>query len=88
MYFRDAAGADSPCGLSAAKLLKLACMFELFSLPDCAAEVLVRFEQALRDYEVPRLLDLLVPEMDGKRMTYEEYLASFSADPRRFFARP
>jgi hypothetical protein len=84
VYFRDPAGDALPSGLSATKLLKLACMFELFDLPDCAAEILLRFRENIGGQDTARLLDLLVPRLDGVKLGYDEYLARFNADPRSF----
>ena len=84
LYFRDPAGDSGPGAFSPTKLLKLACMFELFDLPDCAAEILVRFRESIRRKDTARLLDLLVPRLNGVKLGYEEYLARFNADPRSF----
>ena len=84
LYFRDAAGDAGPGALSPTKLLKLACMFELFDLPDCAAEILVRFREDIGRQDTAQLLDLLVPRLDGAKLSYEEYISRFNADPRNF----
>jgi hypothetical protein len=84
LYFRDPAGSAGPGALSPTKLLKLACMFELFDLPDCAAEILVRFGEKIGRNDTAQLLDLLVPRLDGVKLSYKEYLARFNADPRSF----
>ena len=82
LYFRDAAASAGSGVLSPTKLLKLACMFELFDLPDCAAEILVRFREQIGRNDTAQLLDLLVPRLDGVKLSYQEYLARFNADPR------
>ncbi len=84
VYFRDPAGDSGPGALSATKLLKLACMFELFDLPDCAAEILLRFGDSIGRKDTALLLDLLVPRLDGVKLSYQEYLARFNAEPRSF----
>ena len=84
LYFRDPAGDAGPGALSATKLLKLACMFELFDLPDCAAEILLRFRDDIGRNDTAQLLDLLVPRLDGVKLNYEEYISRFNADPLRF----
>jgi hypothetical protein len=66
------------------KLLKLACLFELYDLPDCAAEILLRFREKIARSDTDQLLNLLVPRFDGARLPYTEYLARFNADPRSF----
>ncbi|MBC7803169.1 MAG: FkbM family methyltransferase [Candidatus Parcubacteria bacterium] len=84
LYFRDPAGDAGQTALSPTRLLKLACMFELFDLPDCAAELLLRFGDAIGRNDTAQLLDLLVPRLDGTKLGYGEYLARFRADPRSF----
>jgi hypothetical protein len=84
LYFRDAAGDAGPGALSPTKLLKLACMFELFDLPDCAAEILLRFREHMGRSDTAQLLDLLVPRLDGAKLGHEEYMARFNSDPRSF----
>lgn len=84
LYFRDPAGDAGPAQLAPAKLLKLACMFEIFDLPDCAAELLVRFGHDIGRQDTARLLDLLAPRLDGVKLSYDEYLARFNTDPRSF----
>jgi hypothetical protein len=57
--------------------MKLACLFDLFELPDCAAELLVNrgafLDPPLRD----ELLDTLVT---GERGAYAAHVASFERD--------
>ena len=69
VYLRDGAHpAHARFGeLSPAKLLKLACLYELFLAPDCAAEILVTHRERLSGLvDVERLLDLLTPPLDGR----------------------
>jgi hypothetical protein len=84
LYFRDPAGETGVCTLSAVKLLKLACLFELFDMPDCAAEILLNFRDLIGRQDTDRLLDLLVPHLDGNKISYADYMARFRADPRGF----
>jgi FkbM family methyltransferase len=75
--------------LSATKLLKLACLYELFRAPDCAAEILVTHRERLAPLvDVDRLLDLLTPPLHGRRLSYRKYLAAFEQDPTQFYPRP
>jgi FkbM family methyltransferase len=84
VYMRDAVvGAEE---LSPTKLLKLACLFELFRVPDMAAELLLEHRERLASLvDVDRLLDLLTPPLDGRTVTYAEYVAAFRADPTSFY---
>lgn len=91
VYLRDGAHPDHVRfgDLSPRKLLKLACLWELFGVPDCAAEILVvHRERLLQFVDVDRLLDLLTPPLDGRPVSYEEYMASFDEDPTRFYPAP
>jgi FkbM family methyltransferase len=65
------------------KLLKLCCLFEIFGLPDCAAELLLKIEgQGILDRELCRsLLDLLTPEGES----YDDYVTRFDRDPTAFY---
>ena len=91
VYLRDGAHPDyARFGeLSPTKLLKLACLSELFLAPDCAAELLVAHRELLSPLvDVERLLDLLTPPLDGQSVSYREYLAAFEEDPTRFYPPP
>jgi Methyltransferase FkbM domain len=79
-YHSDYADAYPP-----EKLLKLACLFELIGLPDCAAEVLNRFEDRLDAFGArDPLLDALTPPLLGEELTYREYIARFENEPQLF----
>jgi FkbM family methyltransferase len=72
--------------LSPTKLLKLACLFELFRLPDCAAELIVnRCDEFAKIADPEVLLDLLTPRLDGRKVSYREYVAAFEEAPERFY---
>jgi len=64
------------------RILKLACLFDLFDLPDCAAELLVNrgavLEPAVRD----QLLDLLAT---GEPGSYAQHVALFERDFKAFY---
>jgi cephalosporin hydroxylase len=67
------------------KLLKLACIYELFGLPDCAAEVLNCFRMQLAPLgDVEALLDALTPPLLGAKLSYREYVSKFHTDPQSF----
>ena len=72
--------------LSPAKLLKLACLYELFQTPDIAAEILLAHRKRLkRLVDVSHLLDLLTPPLGGEQLSYRKYIAAFEQDPTRFY---
>jgi len=92
IYVRDLASphagelADT---FTADKLVKLACVYELIGLPDCAAEVINRFRSRLHEFgEIEPLLDALTPPLRGQRLTYREYMSKFRSDPELFLPRP
>lgn len=90
VYLRDAASPDyvEIWGeeLSAHKLLKLACLYELFQAPDCAAELLLAHDRTLRELiDVDEALDLLTPPLGGKSVSYQEYIAAFDRDPYQLY---
>jgi hypothetical protein len=91
LYVRDVVGTLQQRPLftmSTDKLLKLVAIYEIFGLPDCAAEVLtVRREQLSRAVDVATLLNMLTPEVDGRKLSYEEYIESFSKDVTKFYPR-
>jgi hypothetical protein len=93
IYLRDGAAADyakiwDGQELSAAKLLKLACLYELFQLPDCAAEILVTHREKLCAVVDPgKLLDLLTPPLGGVQRSYAEYMRLFDEHVDAFFPR-
>lgn len=77
--------------LPLAKLLKLICIFAAFNLPDCAAEITLRFRERLSDScDVERILDLLAAQAQGpieRPLTYREYLRRFESHDPIFFAQ-
>ena len=93
IYLRDAAFPDY-CDLwnwrpSAAKLVKLLALCELFGLQDCAVELLLAFRDSFEKFlDVPAALDALTPDdLGGERLSYPDYMAAFTGNPARFYAR-
>jgi Methyltransferase FkbM domain len=72
-----------------AKLLNLICIFAAFNLPDCAADIALRFRDRLSDScDVERILDLLAAQAQGpieNPLTYREYLRRFESHDPMFF---
>ena len=91
VYLRDpmAAGTrGSPeCPtLSSQKLLKLACLFECFGLPDHTAELIQANTQSLRMLCNPEaMLDMLAKEVDPSVKGYSSYIEKFRSDPTAFY---
>jgi hypothetical protein len=67
------------------KLIKLACIYELVGVPDCAAEVLNRFDPRLTEFgDRGPLLDALTPPLLGEQLPYRDYIAQFERHPDLF----
>jgi hypothetical protein len=72
-------------GYPAEKLVKLACIYELIGVPDCAAEVLNRFQSRLVAFgDTEPLLDALTPGLHGETLTYRQYASRFDEAPHLF----
>lgn len=71
LYMRDLVG-TAP---SERNLIVAACLFEIFGLSDCAAELILAHRDTFGAL-VPsdELLNLLVPEAKGQRLTYRQYM--------------
>jgi hypothetical protein len=87
VYFRDLA-ADGyeqvwQYANTRERVVKLACLFDLFGLPDCAAELLVTHRELIGEV-VTRLLDDLVRTADTG-VSYEEFIRRFEADPQQMY---
>ncbi len=71
------------------KLLNLVCLFTVFNLVDCAADIAVQFRDRLsRLCDVDHLLDLLAEQAqgpEGQRLSYRELLERFEAGDDMFF---
>jgi hypothetical protein len=91
-YARDLASAewhDLARQLGAAKLAKLAAIFAIRGLPDCAAELLVAHRPLVGTlFDVDRALDLLARQVQGsawRPLGYRDYIAAFEANHRHFY---
>ena len=91
LYLRDpmakgTAGCSDFPDLSPHKLLKLACLFECFGLPDHAAEIIKGQSQTLDPLcDTRQLLNILATEVDPSVKSYEEYIEKFVSDPSSFY---
>jgi hypothetical protein len=93
LYFRDVANPEHRASvmdrLRPTQLLKLACLFDLSALGDCAAEILVVARERLEPLvDVERLLDVLVPDPWTGTFTYREYRERFEREDPMFFPEP
>jgi FkbM family methyltransferase len=87
LYLRDLASIDyedmwQGYEVTPERVMKLACLFDLFDLPDCAAELLVARGACLGNAQRDELLDVLV---SGEPGSYAAYVAAFEADYTSLF---
>ena len=87
VFLRDlGVPSQSTTELSVEKIIKLACLYEIFCVPDCAAEmILQRRERIAARVDPGTLLDLLTPPLYGEALTYQAYLDAVTANPRMLF---
>jgi Methyltransferase FkbM domain len=90
VYLRDGAAAEYGLiwdeELSPVALLKLAALYELFQLPDCAAELIdSHCDRIAALIEPDKLLDKLTPPLNGEQLSYRDYIAAFGDNPEQFF---
>jgi hypothetical protein len=92
LYIRDAAAPEHTNwakSLTPHKLAKLAAIFSIFGLPDCAAEILLCFRSELSDsFEVDRALDALAAHCVPRYRiapAYAAYIEQFEQDSSRFY---
>jgi FkbM family methyltransferase len=81
LYFRDLlipANHNYQPPATVPQVLKLAAFFEIYCLNDCAAELILAHQDQLEGkVDCRALLELLTPEMDGKKMGYDAYLKRY-----------
>jgi len=58
------------------RILKMATIQELFNLPDCSLELIQKCESMglFKSHEIKKWQNLLVPQLDGKNVNYDEYI--------------
>jgi hypothetical protein len=87
VFLRDpGAPSRSTPELSVEKIIKLACLYEIFCVPDCAAELIMQYKERIAARVDPgKLLDLVTPPLYGEALSYQEYLDVVAANPRMLF---
>lgn len=72
--------------LSTIKLLKLAAIYDLHGLPDLAAELICVYRDKLSSVvDVGACLDIITPPLNGKNISYSDYVEAFKKDVSSFF---
>jgi FkbM family methyltransferase len=70
------------------KLLKLAALYDLFSLQDCAAELLINYRARLEnEVDIDLMLDLLSKEIAPEFEGYKSYMQAIKDDPSMLFPK-
>ena len=68
------------------KIIKLACVFEIFGLEDCAVELLLKHRTAVTGLaDVDVCLDMLTPLVDDKKISYRRCVELFEKNPATFY---
>jgi FkbM family methyltransferase len=84
LYFRDlliSANQEIRAGVAPVQLLKAASLFEIYSLNDCAAELIIEHRDRLDQMvNCDELLDLLTPTFRGRKLKYNQYIKAYFAD--------
>ncbi len=90
-YFRDICKPDYEktwgMSFSPKQILALACLFDLFGFPDCAAELMVKHPDAFRPQTRNEYLDVLVPPFFPGLQGYDEYIGLFKMHPEFWFPK-
>ena len=90
LYLRDAAAPEQNTlvlSLTREKLIKLAGLFSVFGLPDCAAEIITHFRsQMVPLIDVSRALDILLSDANRNgALNYAQYMHEFERDAGSFY---
>lgn len=89
VYFRDLScpSYSDEWGFDASeqKILKLASLFELYGMPDCAVELLIAGSGQYPALSDPKFLDMLTPTLHGENYSYQQYVQIFRQQPEVFF---
>jgi len=91
IYLKDAAAELKSPKLrkkwDAARVLKLASIMELYNLEDCAIELIQTAKKygLLAGYDSNKLIDLATPPIEGREVSYKEYVRNIKKEgPPRF----
>jgi FkbM family methyltransferase len=90
LYLRDAGSdtyeTDWGVTLSPHKILKLACLCELFGVEDCTAELLLKYEPVLREViDMQASLDKLTPALTNEKLSYRNYIQRLESKPELLY---
>ena len=82
VYFRDYGDKnyEEKWSLQTTKtnILKLACLYEIFGLEDCSAELLIKYRDEFKEtIDIKQALNRLVPQPQGQEITFGQYNNEF-----------
>jgi FkbM family methyltransferase len=92
VYFRDLAEPDYEKKfdflITKDKILKLSCLYELFGLNDCAAELLLETHTRFNfSNNVNEMLNVLTPRLNGRKISHQDYVQRFDKNPDLWFSK-
>ncbi len=74
--------------VTAARVLKMASLYDIFLLPDCAIELLQRYAD---DYHYRSHVDLftnaLTPKLNGRSLSYKRYMGKITGHPELLYPK-
>lgn len=86
VYFRDLADKNYEqkfnYKITNENIIKLAFLYELFGLTDCAVELLIEKREQVNSYgQLEKILNSLTPLLRGKKLSYQNYICKFDENP-------
>ena len=82
LYFRDIDTLNDFESHNVNGYIKLAALFELHSLSDCAAEILLKLRnRSNANIDIGALLDSLAHKTNSKFQTYKDFISNFNRNP-------
>ena len=91
VYFRDLADINysqkTNFSVTSDKVIKLAYLYELYNLRDCAVELLINRTD---EFNFPKdslrqIFDAMVPFLQNRQLNYKEYMKEFDTNPDQWF---
>lgn len=91
LYLRDQGDPDyetkwPSMTISPMTVLKQAALFDLFSLQDCAVELLEKYKaqvETIPGMNIQELIESMLPAVDGRRVTHREFMEHCAAQVRQ-----
>ena len=92
LYFRDLlipANRGRRTAATITQLLKAIAFFEIYCLNDCAAELVIEhYQQLAKKVDCARLLELLTPRANLRKLSYKKYLQKYFDPDSGIIANP